>query len=268
MRLPVEAMETISTPSDARTDRRSTQLSPALSDLLQTFVAPGSRCLNVGGSNDEAVAVGSWLLDHGCVCVDVAASQATALPQKDKSFDAALLIDVLDELGEPQWAATELRRVLCPGGVLVVTAPNAAYWRQRLDRSATCAHHPSLGSIPPNSLRRLLLQSGFRLVGVEGQEGGFIGELPFAGRRWKRHTSRPYRAAERLFPSLLGARVGAFAIRVGHDQPWHGSSCGSLRQSTRASHAVAWRPGRGALPRAGCWRMVSVGSNHSRANSA
>ncbi len=172
MRLPVEAMETISTPSDARTDRRSTQLSPALSDLLQTFVAPGSRCLNVGGSNDEAVAVGSWLLDHRCVCVDVAASQATALPQKDKSFHAALLIDVLDELGEPQWAATELRRVLCPGGVLVVTAPNAAYWRQRLDRSATCAPTRRSAASDPTPCGAYCSRAAFASSGSKARREG------------------------------------------------------------------------------------------------
>jgi SAM-dependent methyltransferase len=212
MPLHGEATASTSTLSDARTDRRRTELSPALCDLLETFIPPGSRCLNVGRASEEAV--GAWLLDHGCAHLGVAASQATALPHKDESFDAALLLDVLDQLEEPQGATTELHRVLRPGGVLVVTAPNAAYWRHRLDQATPQADDPGAGTVRPNSLRRLLLQSGFNLVGVQGQEGAFIGELPLAGRLWKGRASRPYRAAERLFPSLLGARVGAFAIRV------------------------------------------------------
>ena len=212
MRLPREAMQTTSTPSDARPDRGSTELSPALCDLLEIFIAPGSHCLNVGRGDDEAT--GSWLLDHGCVCVDVVASQATALPQKDESFDAALLIDVLNQLGEPQWAASELRRVLRPGGVLIVTAPNAAYWRHRLDHSTPRADYPFPGRFRTSSLRHLLLRSGFNMVGVEGQDGAFIRDLPLAGRLSKGRASGPYRVAERFFPSLLGAHVSAFGIRA------------------------------------------------------
>ena len=63
-------------------------------------------------------------------------------------------------------------------------------------------------------LRRLLLEGGFSLVGVEGQDGALMRDLPLAGRLWRRSGSAPYRAAERLFPALLGSQVGAFAIRV------------------------------------------------------
>jgi hypothetical protein len=66
----------------------------------------------------------------------------------------------------------------------------------------------------PGWLRQLLRQSGFSLVGVEGQDGAFIRDLPLAGRLCRRPGSPPYRVAERLFPSLLGSSLGAFAIRV------------------------------------------------------
>jgi ubiquinone/menaquinone biosynthesis C-methylase UbiE len=85
----------------------------------------------------------------------VAPRQATELAFEDESFDAALLIGVLDQLEDVGRAAAELRRVLRPGGVLLVNAANRSYWRNRLDR-----------------------------------------------------------AAERLFPALLGSQVGAFAIKV------------------------------------------------------
>jgi SAM-dependent methyltransferase len=192
-------------------DARPTELSPALRGLLETFIPAGSRCLNVGRGNGEAM--GPWLLGHGCSQIDAEVWQATALPFEDESFDAALLIAVLDQLGEPQRAATELCRVLRPGGVLLVTATNVAYWRRRLDQVLP-GEDTQGGAFSPGSLRRMLLEAGFSLVGVEGQDGAIARHLPLAGRFSKGRASTPYRLAERLFPSLLGSRVGAFAIRV------------------------------------------------------
>jgi SAM-dependent methyltransferase len=177
---------------------------------MATFIPTGSRCLNVGRNEG---AMGPWLLGHGCSYVGVDASQATALPFDKGSFDTALLVDVLDQLVKPQLAMRELCRVLRPGGVLLVAAPNFSYWRRRLDR-VLAGNDPQAGSFSPGSMRSLLLQSGFSLVGVEGQDGAIVRDLPLAGRLWKGQSSAPYRVAERLFPSLLGSQVRAFAIRV------------------------------------------------------
>jgi SAM-dependent methyltransferase len=188
------------------------ELSPALHGLLATFVLAGSDCLNVAPATGAA-AVGPWLHGHGCRQVEVDPARATALPFADGSFDAALLLGVLERLGEPGRAAVELRRVLRPGGVLLVTAANRSYWRHRLDRAAR-AQEARPDGMSPAALRRLLLESGFSLVGVEGQDGAFIRDLPLAGRLWRRRGSGPYRVAERTFPALLGSRVGAFAVRL------------------------------------------------------
>src|SRR4029453_3765722 len=98
--------------------------------------------------------------------------------------DAALLIGVLDRLAEPYRAARQLHRVLRPGGVLLATAANDSYWRRRLDRVVGGEDHSS-GSSSPGALPRLLLNAGFNWVGVEGQDGAFISDLPLAG-RWCR----------------------------------------------------------------------------------
>ena len=188
-----------------------TDLSPATQGLLDTFVPAGAHCLNVAGP--RGTAVGAWLDARGCSHVEEDVARATELRFADGSFDAALVIGVLDRVRAPRPAASELRRVLRPGGVLLVTAANGSYWRHRLDR-ATRAGQPQAGTVSPGALGRLLLESGFSMVGVEGQDGAFIRDLPLAGRLWKRCGSGPYRVAERCFPSLLGSSVGAFAIRV------------------------------------------------------
>jgi SAM-dependent methyltransferase len=140
-------------------------------------------------------------------------AERSTLPFANESFDAALMIETLERLDAPDRAAAEVRRVLRPGGVLLATAANVSYWRRRLDLALRGRDRQPL-SFDPGSLRHVLLQAGFNLVGVEGQDGAFVRDLPLARIFWKGHASAPYRVAERLFPSLLGLRVGAFAIKA------------------------------------------------------
>ncbi len=186
------------------------ELTPALRNLIETVIPSGSHCLNVGR---RARPVNVWLGQHGCTQVTVDESHVPALPFESASFDAALLIGVLDRLGEPYRAARQLHRVLRPGGVLLVTAANDCYWRRRLDRVLP-GEDRRASSYSPVSLRRLLLDAGFNLVGVEGQDGAIVRDLPLAGRFSKGHSSAPYRVAERFLPTLLGSQVGAFAVRL------------------------------------------------------
>jgi SAM-dependent methyltransferase len=186
------------------------ELTPALRNLIETVVPSGSHCLNVGR---RARPVNVWLGQHGCTHRTVDESHVPALPFESESFDAALLIGVLDRLAEPYRTARQLHRVLRPGGVLLVTAANDCYWRRRLDRVLP-GDDRRASSYSPGTLRRLLLDAGFNLVGVEGQDGAIVRDLPLAGRFSKGHSSAPYRVAERLLPTLLGSQVGAFAVRL------------------------------------------------------
>lgn len=54
---------------------------------------------------------------------------ATALPFPDASFDAVTMFDLLEHVEDDGTVATETRRVLRPGGVVLVTTPDAARWR-------------------------------------------------------------------------------------------------------------------------------------------
>jgi SAM-dependent methyltransferase len=182
---------------------------PAMRALIELFVAPGSRCLEV--SCVDGGLAGPWLRARGYGHVTVDIAERSTLPFADESFDAALMIETLERLDAPHRAAAEVRRVLRTGGVLLATAANVAYWRRRL--ALRGRDRPSL-SFDPGSLRHVLLQAGFNLVGVEGQDGAIVRDLPLARIFWKGRASAPYRVAERLFPSLLGLRVGAFAIKV------------------------------------------------------
>jgi SAM-dependent methyltransferase len=197
---------------DAQLAEGGNVLTPAMQALIELFVPSGAGCLEICCADSKATA-GPWLRRRGYSHVKVTMSERPSLPFDDKSFDAALMIETLEHLLAPDLAAAEVRRVLNPGGVLLVTAPNISYWRRRLDFVL-----PGHGHVPrsfnPLSLRHVLLQAGFRLVGVEGQDGAIARDLPLVGRFWKGEASTPYRFAERLLPSLLGFRVSAYAIKA------------------------------------------------------
>jgi ubiquinone/menaquinone biosynthesis C-methylase UbiE len=105
---------------------------------------PGERVLEVGpGTGYYALKAAEWIapdglleifdlqqemLDHtmrgaadrGLENVTATQGDATSLPYEDASFDAAYLVTVLGEIPDQAAALRELRRVLKPGGRLVV----------------------------------------------------------------------------------------------------------------------------------------------------
>jgi SAM-dependent methyltransferase len=51
----------------------------------------------------------------------------TNIPERDVSFDAVMCIEVLEHLPNPVAALHELRRLLKPGGTLIITAPFCSF---------------------------------------------------------------------------------------------------------------------------------------------
>jgi len=54
------------------------------------------------------------------------------LPYGDETFDLVICFEVLEHLFDPKHAVREMRRILRPGGRLLVSVPNAGYFRERL----------------------------------------------------------------------------------------------------------------------------------------
>lgn len=120
------------------------------------------RILDVGSGSGPYSAM---LKDCSCVRIDVtpavspdALAQADALAFVDGSFDGVLCTEVLEHLKEPRAALGEIQRVLRPGGVLYVSAPQTwglhyephDYWR-----------------FTRHGLRLLLESAGFDVLRVE-----------------------------------------------------------------------------------------------------
>lgn len=97
----------------------------------------GGRCLDIGcGGGAMLVEAGTWAPAFGIDLSDQALehahsrglkcllkSEAAALPFAPGSFSSVLLLDVLEHHPRPAQLLSEIREVLSPDGVLVVTVP-------------------------------------------------------------------------------------------------------------------------------------------------
>lgn len=169
----------------------------------EPMVAPGAR--PVLAADLVATALGNagsgWR--PGMVCLDVEAGLAL----RDGSVAAVVMGELIEHVYDPRALVGECRRVLRPGGVLVLTTPNLAAlqdrWRFLRGRSPrqVDALHPYLRlHIRPftaSSLRALLADAGFTGITLRSNVVGWQ-----AGRRWFQS-----RLAARLAPGLGGSLI-------------------------------------------------------------
>ncbi|HEX8205992.1 MAG TPA: methyltransferase domain-containing protein [Solirubrobacteraceae bacterium] len=110
----------------------------------------------------------------GAPNVTFAEGAATALPVEDASFDAAVSVQVLEYVEDVDAALRELRRVLRPGGRLVVwdvdwrTVSMHAVDRERHDRVLRGWDRHLADPALPRTMAPRLRAAGFEDVAVEG----------------------------------------------------------------------------------------------------
>jgi 2-polyprenyl-3-methyl-5-hydroxy-6-metoxy-1,4-benzoquinol methylase len=113
----------------------------------------------------------AWQVDLG----------ATGLPLAAEQYDTVTCVEVVEHLYDPESALREIGRVLRAGGAAVVTVPNLAYWRYRLDllrgRVPPPAADPRhLHQFDHRLLTEMLARAGMRLTGLTGH-GVHLGSL-------------------------------------------------------------------------------------------
>jgi SAM-dependent methyltransferase len=160
-----------------------------------------------------------------------AADMNAPLPFADGAFDAVVCIDGIEHLERPFDFVRECRRIVRPGGVLIVSTPNISALRSRwrwlltgfhnkgkvpLDESDPNPwHHVSLLSFP--ALRYLLHRHGFRITAVATNRVKAVSWLylplwpvaalvtALAFRRWEKNPGQRARNAEILRQLLAPA---------------------------------------------------------------
>ncbi len=218
--------------------------------LFGRYVGGNDDCLDLGCGDGGTS--GIYLTEHArsYVGVDVSGAaielakargfnairvdDASLLPFGDGSFDVVVCSEVLEHLLEPQLATAEAFRVLRQGGRFIVTVPNAAYWRDRVDalfgvwqpggddRGRTEPwRSPHIRFFRPPTLRGMLLGAGFDHVEVTGIPSPVFGRVPLL-RRFNRRPGLAASLAAQVVPSLFAGGIAAVALRESlppHEEP-------------------------------------------------
>jgi 2-polyprenyl-3-methyl-5-hydroxy-6-metoxy-1,4-benzoquinol methylase len=140
--------------------------------------------------------------------LDVKEGSFSELPYEDGTFSVVTLLDVLEHLREPLKTLVSVKRVLKPGGVLIVRVPNTPFQLvkarvQRLTKGAaftTMATPLHLNHFDSKSLASALRMAGLRVKRVD--PGSADGE----GK--KLLLKRAYVGASLLASRLAGLQIG------------------------------------------------------------
>lgn len=111
----------------------------------------------------------------------IVCASATALPHADSAFDVVTALDVVEHIEDPALLLAEARRVLVPGGLLVLSTPNPSSLGSRLKgRDSFIYRDPTHVSVlPAAEWRELVTTSGF-VVDREGTDT--LWDVPYVRR--------------------------------------------------------------------------------------
>jgi SAM-dependent methyltransferase len=143
-------------------------------------------------------------------------ADAHPLPFRDGCFDALFAGELIEHLSDPRPGVAEFRRVLRPGGTLILTTPNRRRLANVVDRSDRPYSPDHLSELSYDEVRALLDAEGFEVLRSTGLHlelllnwGSSQPKLDRLQRRWNRPWAVP------LMRLLL--KAGALAPRYSLD---------------------------------------------------
>ncbi len=160
---------------------KDTRVLEAILEVAQPFLPKDARVLDVGCASGRLMEV---LRDRGytrLTGIDISSHAVQETAKKgfedvheanlqdgvslpEGAYDAVFMLDVIEHFTRPYDALLEVRRLLAPGGVLVVTTPNSnSVLRFVLGKRWALADESHVFYFTPFSLRYLLGKVGLRV---------------------------------------------------------------------------------------------------------
>ena len=151
-----------------------------LGRLFRNYIQPGSSVLDVGSGYSIFFLLGAdWEFDITCCDLDRAAMEkmrglmpgwdwvvadAVRLPWDDGVFDAVYAGEIIEHVPNPEGALLEWKRVLAPGGILILSTPNRDRLLARTNRAVMPVHPEHISEMNLGEIRSLLSSMGFRVL--------------------------------------------------------------------------------------------------------